>query len=78
MIYRGPGFLAVVWFGSSPTPSPLSRQQARLATHRKTEKKRQLDDGRGGREGVGEEPNHSAARTSYLKHAIFSVYVLQY
>jgi hypothetical protein len=28
MIYRGPGFLAVVWFGSTPTPSsPLSRQQ---------------------------------------------------
>ncbi len=27
MIHRGPGFLAVVWFGSSPTPlSPLSRQ----------------------------------------------------
>ncbi len=22
MIYRGPGFLAFVWFGSSPTPSP--------------------------------------------------------
>jgi hypothetical protein len=25
MIYRGPGFLAVVWFGSSPTPSPVSK-----------------------------------------------------
>ncbi len=24
MIYRGPGFLAVVWFGSLPNPSPLS------------------------------------------------------
>ncbi len=22
MIYRGPGFLAIVWFGSPPTPSP--------------------------------------------------------
>ncbi len=22
MLYRGPGFLAVAWFGSSPTPSP--------------------------------------------------------
>ncbi len=39
---RGPGFLTVVWFGSSPIPSPLSRQWALLATHRKTEKKRQL------------------------------------
>ncbi len=27
MIYRGPVFLAVVWFGSSPTPSHLFRQQ---------------------------------------------------
>ncbi len=45
MYYRGPGFLAVVWFGSVPTPSlPLSRQQARPATHRKTEKDRQLMD----------------------------------
>ncbi len=51
MIYRGPGFLVVVWFGSSPTPSPLSRQQVRpAATHRKTKKERQLGDGR---EGVG-------------------------
>ncbi len=24
MIFRGPGFLAVVWFGSSHTPSPLN------------------------------------------------------
>ncbi len=29
MIYRGPGFRVVVWFGSSPTPSPLARQGAR-------------------------------------------------
>ncbi len=26
-MYRGPGFLAVEWFCSYPTPSPLSRQQ---------------------------------------------------
>ncbi len=25
MIYRGPGSLAVVWFGSTPTPSPVSK-----------------------------------------------------
>ncbi len=31
-IYRGPGFLAVVWFGSTPTPFlPLSRQQVNLS-----------------------------------------------
>ncbi len=27
MFYRGPGFLAVLWFCSSHTPSPLTRQQ---------------------------------------------------
>ncbi len=47
MIFRGPGFLAVVCFGSSPTPSQLS-QEARTATRRKSEKERQLADGRRG------------------------------
>ncbi len=28
VIYRGPGFLAVLWFGSSPTPFPLSFRSA--------------------------------------------------
>ncbi len=42
-------------------PLPLSRQKGRPATHRKTEKERQLAHGRGGK-GVGEEPNHSTAR----------------
>jgi hypothetical protein len=27
MFYREPGFLAIVWFGSFPIPSPLSHQQ---------------------------------------------------
>jgi hypothetical protein len=27
MIYRGPGFLAIVWWRSLPPPPPLSRQQ---------------------------------------------------
>jgi hypothetical protein len=56
MVYRGPGFLSVVWFGSSPT-SPLSRQKARPATHRKTDKKRQCADKEG-----GEAPNHTNAK----------------
>ncbi len=47
MIYRRPGFLFVVWFGYSmhPNPLPVFRQQPRPATHRKTEKERQLADG---------------------------------
>ncbi len=42
MIYTGPGFLAVEWFGSTPTPSP------RLPPHSKTEKERQIAAGREG------------------------------
>jgi hypothetical protein len=57
---RGLGFLAVGWFGSMPTPyPPLSRQYARPATHRKTEKERQPADARGGGKGVGVEPNYT-------------------
>ncbi len=33
MIYRRPGFLAIVWFGSSPIPFPLSRQQVVSLSH---------------------------------------------
>jgi hypothetical protein len=32
------------------------------ATHRKTEKERQVTDGRGGRGCMGEEPNYTAER----------------
>jgi hypothetical protein len=53
-------------------PHPLSRQQARLATHRKSKKERQLAislwrgrrGGGWGDEGVREEPNHTCARKS--------------
>ncbi len=54
MIYGGPGFLAVLWFGSSPTPSPLSSQYHR----RQTAELRKIDNlltGEGGA-GVGKEP----------------------
>ncbi len=47
MIYREPGFLAVIWIGSSPNLSPPTVSKSRPATHRKTEKERQLADGRG-------------------------------
>ncbi len=66
-IYRGPGFLAIVWFdSSSPHPfSPLlvSKLYGRHQC-RKTEKERQLADRRGGgrAEGVGEEPNYTTAK----------------
>ncbi len=47
-IYRGPGFLMVVWFGSSPSPSLPLPSEARQATHRKSEKEKQLAHGRWG------------------------------
>ncbi len=47
MIYRGPGFLAVVWFGSCPIPFPSLPS---VSSTKKTEKKkRQLADERVGR-----------------------------
>ncbi len=58
MSYRGPGFFAVVWFGTSPPRlvSKLDRQHTwRLW------KRNNLLTGEGGK-GVGEEPNHTTAR----------------
>jgi hypothetical protein len=45
----GLSFIAVVRFGSTPTPSltPLPSINSTGDTHRKTEKSRQLADGRG-------------------------------
>jgi hypothetical protein len=60
-IYRGPGFLGVVWFGSSPTSpsSPVGmldwRNTRRL---RKRDNRDNLLTG----EGITEEPNHTTAR----------------
>ncbi len=73
MIYRGPGFLVVLWFGSSPnraTPFPLSPQQARPAIHRNTEKERQLAVGRGGG-GWGAETYDRTKAWSSINHSIF-------
>ncbi len=38
MIYKGPGFLAVLGFGSSPTPSPVSKLDRR---HKERPRKRE-------------------------------------
>ncbi len=43
-----PFFLAVVWFGSSPTFFPLIRQWARPVTHRRTDRRQPADRGGGG------------------------------
>ncbi len=59
IIYRGPGFLAVLWFGSSPTPSPVSLLYRR---HTGAEIERQFTDGRRGWEGDVKEPNYMSSR----------------
>jgi hypothetical protein len=56
MIYRGPGFLAVVEFGYSHTPSSLSRQYSST-----DDTQEELADGRE-EEGPWEEPNQTTAR----------------
>ncbi len=61
MFYRGPGFLAVAWFGSSPIPlppSPVCKLSLFLSL---PECRLELTDGRKGWEGLGEEPNHMTA-----------------
>jgi hypothetical protein len=54
MIYREPGFLAVVWFGPPPSPSPVSLSQSSCVSPD------ELNDGRGG--GGLEKPNRTTAR----------------
>ncbi len=69
MIYRGPGFLAVVWFGSSPTPSPVSKLHRR---HTGRLRKRETTCSRErAEEGVGEEP--TAGKPGPLKVVQYSL-----
>ncbi len=62
MIYRGPGFLAVVWFGSSPTPPPIPHPHEQVVSLSPSScvLPVELTLGRGG--GAGREPNHTTAR----------------
>ncbi len=59
MIYRGPGFLAVVWFGSTPAPSPVSNLTLSVFKGCRCSS---LLTGKEGGEGVGVEPNPTIAR----------------
>jgi hypothetical protein len=64
MIYRGPGFLSFVRFGSSPTFFPVSKLDRRL-----TGRLRKIDNlltGEG-EKGVGEEPNHTTGCVFAIK-----------
>jgi hypothetical protein len=54
----------MIWLLAHPLP-PSAVSKLDPATHRKTEKERQLADGRGGK-GAGEEPNHMTAKSLVL------------
>ncbi len=77
MIWRGLGFLAVLWFSSSlifSTPhSPISKLDRRH-TERLRKKDRLL-----AWEGVGEEPNYTDRKKAWssLNHSILSVSAIQ-
>jgi hypothetical protein len=66
IIYRRPGFLAIVWYGPSSI-SPVSKLGRR--SHRKWE----LADGR---RRVGEEPNHTTHKKAWssIIHSILSAH----
>ncbi len=59
MVYGRPGFLDVVWFGSSPPPPPISKLDWRDT--RRLRKRDNLQGGDGG-EGGGGAKNHRMAR----------------
>jgi hypothetical protein len=59
----------LIWLFATPS-SPVSKLD-REVTHRKTEKERQLDQGRRGK-GVGKEPNNTTARK------LRTLYIIQY
>ncbi len=72
MIYRGPSFLAVAWFGSSPTPSPPSPvSKLSLFLSLPVCRRSSLLTGEEGTQGRrGKEPNQSAC--SSINHSKFS------
>jgi hypothetical protein len=63
MIYSGPGFLAILLFGSYLTPSPRFPSISSTGDTQEGFEREQLADGRGGGGGGwGEEPNQMTAR----------------
>ncbi len=74
MIYRVPGFLAVVT--SSPHPIPLSRQQVVSLSQSSCVLPVELTDGRGW-EGVGEEPNHTRRESLVLYESFNALWLTQ-
>ncbi len=74
MIYRWPGFLAVVWFGSSPTPFPSSfRQQVVSLSKSSHVSPVKLIDGRRGRWGWTRSESYDRKKAwSSINHSTLS------
>jgi hypothetical protein len=64
MIYRGPGFLAVIWFGSMPCPFPPQKSASCLSFSGFCVSPVKLTDGKGWGERMVVESNHSIAQES--------------
>ncbi len=71
---EGPGFLAVIWFGSSPNPFPLSRQQVISLSQSSCVCCRSSLLTVEVEERVGEESNHTTAEKAWssINHSILS------
>ncbi len=75
MLHRGPGFLAAVWFGSSPSFSPLSicnRDRRYTGRPRKRDNLLMLTGDRGGGGGRGAESCDRKKAWPSINHSILS------
>ncbi len=73
IIYRGPGFLAVLWFGSSPTPYSPSLSVSSTGDTRE-DKRDNLLTGEGGRGGWARgKSNDRKEALSSINHSILSI-----
>ncbi len=73
LIYRGPGFLAVAWFGSTSTPPPSPPPQQLVSPFQSSQSPVELTDGRGGGGGRGAKSNDIEKAWPSINHSILSV-----
>ncbi len=77
IIYRGPGFLAVFWFGHSPRPlPPPAGEQVVSLSQSSCVSPVELTDGIRERGGVDEEPNHTTRESLDLYKSFNTLWYL--
>jgi hypothetical protein len=72
MIYKGPGFLAVVWYGSSPAPFPLLTFVNSTGDKEEDWERETICWQKRGGGWQGEKPNHTTASLVLYKYSILS------